>query len=227
MTSPEAARRLYLLRHGETLYTSADRTGSLLTERGHRQLDVLAALFEDLPLDAIYSSPIGRARLTAGTIADRVGLPITEVEALREIRAGGPPDRDRQELYDQVRDYFLRSNVDLDEPYCGGESFRQLGERIGSFFDDLWSRADWRRVVVVAHSGVNRAYLGQVLRHQGPGLPPFEQDFGCLNIIDQQGDQLIIRLLNFTAHDPLKIGLDAAAIEIWYEHALRGLRDEL
>ena len=86
------------------------------------------------------------------------------------------------------------------------------------FFAELMQRTDWRRVVVVAHGGVNNALIGRILGTGEPGLANIEQDFGGLNIIDLLEGRPVLRLLNFTAYDPLKASLEASSMDI-----LRGL----
>ncbi|MBI3768499.1 MAG: histidine phosphatase family protein, partial [Deltaproteobacteria bacterium] len=90
-------------------------------------------------------------------------------------------------------------------------------------------RRDWRRVAVVAHGGVNNAIIGRVLGTEEPGLAKVEQDFGCVNIIDFLDDRPMLRLLNFTAYDPLKTGLEISSLDVMkavLETALQVALDE-
>ena len=48
-------RRVYLLRHGETLYQPGDHSGEELTERGYEQFEPLARMFAARSLDGVYS----------------------------------------------------------------------------------------------------------------------------------------------------------------------------
>lgn len=223
MSDDSTFRRVYLLRHGETLYQPGDHRGEELTERGYAQVEALANLFAGISLDAVYSSPIGRALVTARTISRSSGLPIEVVEALREIRPAIPAGGDRAVAYGQVRAYFTRPDTDWDEPYVGGETFRQLNERVLPFWHELLRRPGWRRVAVVAHYGVNRAILGHVLGRGEPGFVNVDQDFGCVNVVDLAGDRPLLRVLNVTAHDPLKASLESSSADLWYEHAMRSL----
>jgi hypothetical protein len=47
-----------------------------------------------------------------------------------------------------------------------------------------------------------------------PGLANIEQDFGALNIVDIIGGRPVVRLLKFTAYDPMKAGLEASSMDI-------------
>lgn len=219
MSSPSdsGCRRLYLIRHGETLY-GADAEGALpgrdLTERGYQQIEALAELLADVPLDAIYASPLGRAQATAETIARRNVVPVTTVPALREIEPGEVGGKGMSELLAAVRAFFVGPDTHWDTPYLGGETYRDLRERVWPLIDEHGRRRDWRRVAIVAHGGVNNAIIGRILGATGPGLANVEQDFGCVNIIDYFDDRPILRLLNFTAYDPLKAGLEAGSLDV-------------
>ena len=210
-------RRLYLVRHGETLYggdSAAALAGGDLTERGYRQIEALAELFADVPLDAIYASPLGRAQATAQTIARRNGAAVTTVEALREIEPGDFGGSAIPAIFAAVRAFFASSETHWDTPYLGGETYRQLRDRVWPLIDDHSRRRDWKRIAVVAHGGVNNAIIGRVLGAEGPGLANIEQDFGCVNIVDYVGDRPVLRLLNFTAYDPLKTGLEMPSLDV-------------
>jgi phosphoserine phosphatase len=230
-TTP-TCRRLYLIRHGETLY-GGDQEGVFrggdLTEVGYRQIEALAELFADVPLDAIYASPLGRAQATAATIARRNGPPVTTIHALREIEPGDVMHKEMAQIFSAVRAFFASPATDWDTRYLGGETYRQLRDRVWPLFEEHRRRNDWRRIAVVAHGGVNNAILGRILGVEGPRLANVEQDFGCVNIIDYVEDQVVVRLLNFTAYDPLKTGLEVSSLDVLksvLEAALRLSLDE-
>ena len=216
--SSESCRWLYLVRHGETLYGTTGGAGALagddLTERGYRQIETLAELFADVALDAIYASPLGRAQATAQTIARRTGTPVTTVPALHEIQPGDFGGTPIPAIFAAVREFFAGPATDWDTPYLGGETYRQLRDRVWPLIEEHGHRRDWKRVAVVAHGGVNNAIIGRVLGAEGPGLANIDQDFGCVNMIDYMGDRPVIRLLNFTAYDPLKTGLEVPSLDV-------------
>ncbi len=176
------------------------------------------------PRDAIHANPRERAQATARTLAGASGVPITTVDTLREITPGdlsvltASSTRDVAGFLGQAIGYFVDPATRWDTPYLGGESYRDLRERVWPFFADLLDRQDWRRVLVVAHGGVNNALIGRILGTGEPGLANIEQDFGGLNIIDVVAGRPVLRLLNFTAYDPLKADLEASSMDV-----LRGL----
>ena len=61
--------------------------------------------------------------------------------------------------------------------------------------------------MAVAHGGANMALLGGVLGLAEGSLPKLEQDLGCINVVDfDDRGKTLVRLLNFSAEDPLKAG---------------------
>ncbi len=209
VTPVSRCRRLYLIRHGETLYGGEHH----LTVEGFRQIEALGGLLAGVPLETIYASPLGRAQATAETIARHVQAPIVTVDALREIEPGAIGGDDFDAILARIRGFFAGPETTWDTPFLGGETYRQVRERVWPLIEDLGRRDDWRRVAVVAHGGVNNAVIGRLLGSQGPGLANVDQDFGCVNIIDFFGGRPVLRLLNFTVYDALKVALEAPSID--------------
>jgi broad specificity phosphatase PhoE len=219
----DPTRRIFLVRHGETLYGAGESGTDDLTPNGYRQIEALERVLRPIQVDAIYASPLERAQATARTLAGGSGLSITTVDTLREImpgdlallRASSPEDVGA--FLRQAIGYFVDPGTRWGTPYLGGETYRGLRERVWPFFVDLIARTDWRRVVVVAHGGVNNAVIGRIIGAAEPGLANVEQDFGGLNIIDVVEGRPVLRLLNFTAYDPLKAELEAGSMDVLRE----------
>ncbi|MGH6609671.1 MAG: histidine phosphatase family protein, partial [Burkholderiaceae bacterium] len=72
--------RLLLIRHGETAWNAEHRIqGQLdipLSPLGIRQSAQLAACLSGEEIDAVYSSELSRAWLTAAPVAQRLGLDV-------------------------------------------------------------------------------------------------------------------------------------------------------
>ena len=80
---------IYLIRHtqaqGNRYQGSWD---GAITALGRRQIEALAERFSKIPVDAVYSSDLRRAVLTAEAAARRGQLPIQTRTALRELDVG-------------------------------------------------------------------------------------------------------------------------------------------
>jgi len=83
---------ILLVRHGQTPTTGTVLPGRApglhLSERGRAQADAVAERLSGLPVHAIYSSPLERARETAEPAAARAGLTVSEDAGLLECDFG-------------------------------------------------------------------------------------------------------------------------------------------
>lgn len=159
--------RVVLVRHGETEGNISGRwqghQDSALTEEGERQAKLLGATPPSV--DVVYSSPTGRAHLTARAMVVTTGHEIDTHEGLREIGfgewEGRTPDEIRAsdpETFDQVRVH----GVDVIRGRTG-ETFGGVRDRMTGAIESFVNRHQGRRVGVVSHGGSTRAYLSGVL----------------------------------------------------------------
>ena len=74
--------RILLIRHGDPDYEIDG-----LTEKGKREVALLAKKLSKEKIDKIYSSPLGRARLTAAPTAEALGLEVEILPFMREFSA--------------------------------------------------------------------------------------------------------------------------------------------
>jgi broad specificity phosphatase PhoE len=208
-------RRLYLMRHGETLYLGGQsEDGTDLTAEGRRQIEAAAVTFDSVRLDLVVASPMRRAMGTAGIIAARQGRTIEAAPELREITPGLLDGMEVTEIFAQVLRFFSSPSVTWDTPFVGGETFRQLRDRVMRWVGGLLARPGWTDALAVAHGGANMAVFAGVLGlHEGQ-IPRLEQDLGCINVIDfDEGGRGVARLVNFSADDPLKAHLREPSFE--------------
>ena len=77
--------RIIFVRHGHPDY-AADS----LTETGRAQAAAAAVRLGDEGIEAIYASPMGRAKETAAHTAESLGLPVTVLPFMRELSWGNP-----------------------------------------------------------------------------------------------------------------------------------------
>jgi probable phosphoglycerate mutase len=195
------------MRHGETLYLGQECPEGLdLTVEGRRQAEAAAAVFAGVPLDLVVASPLCRAMGTARIVAaSHAGLAVEPIDDLREIMPQPAADMDLAQMFAQVIDFFSNSSVTWDTPFVGGETFRQVHGRVMGVLETLLARGGWTTALAVAHGGANAALLAGVIGLREGEIPRIEQDLGCINAIDfDDTGRPTLRLLNFSAHDPLK-----------------------
>ena len=105
-------RRIYLLRHGETLYQSEANEGAIgngaLTERGREQIAAAALLFRGVSIDRVYASPLARAHETASIIAKEKGLDVLVSADLREITPSAEliASKSVAEVFQEIQQFF-------------------------------------------------------------------------------------------------------------------------
>ncbi len=208
-------RRLYLLRHGEAAYfdergKALDPWAAPLTERGRRQIGQVAARMTASGIERIVTSAVPRALETASILADHLGLAPAADETWNEIRPGdlaAIPDH-------QLRSVIVDAHRDAASPgarFFGGELFSAFAGRVDRGLDRLLADPSWTTLAVVTHDPVARYVIARALGLGLAGLRFFEQDAGCLNVIDWAADpdgsvQPIVRLVNGTPDNLVKAG---------------------
>jgi probable phosphoglycerate mutase len=161
--------RLVLVRHGETVWHGenryAGRTDVALTERGVAQAAQLAEWARNAKLNAVWSSPLSRARLTASPAAEAASLPLQVNEQLMELdfgRAEGKTDAEMRLLFPEERAAFVRDPVLHHLP--GGEDPVRAAERgVAALQAIAEASGEGGRALVVAHSTLLRLVLCSLL----------------------------------------------------------------
>jgi broad specificity phosphatase PhoE len=150
---------IILARHGQTV-SNRDRfimgqADSPLTEHGLLVAAQVALRVKRHGVDAVYSSPLGRAVASANVYTQDLGIPIVLTDAMAELSFGVWEGKSQAE----VRPTGGRLRMSWDDRPPGGESYRDAEPRVQSFLPELRERARTDRVLVVGHAGVNRVFL--------------------------------------------------------------------
>ena len=130
--------------------------GSAQTERLRRHLAAGA------PVDALYASPLRRARQTAAALSTTLGIRPRLLDSLREISCGRLDGLPLEEVQRRLPELWRRNlaQVDDDFRWPGGESYRAFRARVLRAVGRIAARHPGRRVVVVTHAGVISQVLG-------------------------------------------------------------------
>lgn len=156
--------RFYLVRHAEAEGNAKEffqgSTETLLTEKGKQQLQYLSERFRTIPLDAVISSPFGRARQTAEAINLHHKLPILTEYDLREINGGDWEGRPWTELpvafpeaYADWTDALWRFQAP------NGEPMGQVWNRMTAVMERLARDHKGQTVAVASHGCALRNFL--------------------------------------------------------------------
>src|SRR5918994_5304372 len=156
-----AVTTILLVRHAESDWNVENRfqghVDRPLTERGCEQAEQLAEELVEPPLDAVYTSPLRRARETADVVAARHGLEAIVVAELREIDVGGWAGLSRTEVESRFPDAFRRW-VRGGEGWDDGESYTEMAARVvDAVLRIAEAHPGGARVLVVSHGGPIRA----------------------------------------------------------------------
>ncbi len=123
---------------------------SKLSERGQRLARELGKRRIADTIQAVFTSDLRRAVETAQIAFADSSLPILYDWRLRECDYGDLNGSPAREVHQDRRRH-------LDEPYPGGESWRQAVKRVGRFLNDLPLRWDGSRVLVIGHRATHFA----------------------------------------------------------------------
>lgn len=211
------------MRHGEVSYFDADGRAVdpdlvELTETGRAQAQAMAALLADIPFDRAAWTGLVRTRQTAELVlAGRDGPPLEALPAFREIRPGVLRGLSRDRIEAEYA-YGLERAAEPEARFAGGDLYAEFAERVTRAFEALLLEPGWTRMLLVAHDAVNRTLLAWTANAGLAGIAAFEQDPGCLNIID--ADVLdgrivrkIIKALNLTPANYVKRGNYLTSLE--------------
>lgn len=154
---------IWLARHGETAYNAERRfqgQGTVpLSDRGREQAQALAEEAAGHGFASLWSSPLPRARETAGIVAVRLGLEVAEDPRLMETDAGDWTDRLFAEVEAEDPERFAAFvGTDPGFAFPGGESFAQQRERVVAALGDIRA-AGPLPALVVCHRGSMRLAL--------------------------------------------------------------------
>ena len=207
-------RRIYLMRHGEVSYHRPDGStvfGDVdLTEEGVHQAKLMRDLLAEVPFDLAVHTGKQRSRRTASLVLEGRDVTVREVTELEELRGTGLGGLSEDRIEAEFVYGFERAALP-GAGFPGGETFAGFQGRIIPAFESLLLSQGWSTLLLVAHGGTNAMILSWVTRGGLEGLGAFEQDAGCVNIIDVDvvdGEVIrrILRAVNVTPYNFVKVG---------------------
>ena len=183
--------RIYIIRHAEAegnLYRRIHgQYDSLVTPLGYRQIQALEKRFQDIHLDAVYSSDLFRTQTTAKALYLPKGLPLQLEPGLREISMGDWEDDTwggAARKYPEQMAYFSGGNTHYTS--MGGESFQELRERVVATYYRLAAANDGKTIACVSHGEAIRtavnAFYGRPLEEMHNMIPSDNTAVSCVEI---------------------------------------------
>ena len=193
------------MRHGDTELSSTERlwghTDGELSAVGLRQVERLRDRLANEKIDAVYSSDLRRASLTAETIALGRNLEVVICPELREIDFGqleGLTFDEIRRQYPELTGLRLEESSKLEYP--GGESLGVFKSRVSGFIGILDKHGEEETILIVAHSGSLRLlvcqFLGMDLKHWAQ----IRLGLASLTIIQTYSQVVFLTLLSDGCH---------------------------
>jgi broad specificity phosphatase PhoE len=206
--------KVYLIRHGETAGAETMRyKGHIdvpLSENGIEQVKRLSAFLStkvrkcrsaegnnSCTLGAVYCSGLSRALESAEIIAEPFGLKPIVVEDFKERGFGVWEGMSFDEIQEKYPDAFSAwAENPLKFSPMEGESTLDVRDRALKVFNEITGKHNGDSIAIVAHGGINRVILCELMGIPLENIFRIEQDFAALNEIELW-DYPVVKQLNF------------------------------
>jgi probable phosphoglycerate mutase len=165
---------LVLVRHGESTWNElklvqGQNNEAQLNGRGREQANAAVTSLRAYDFDVILSSDLTRALQTAQVFAHALDLEIVTAAALRERSFGDLEGRGLSELTSSLSGIADHVVIDDEVHPPGGESLRDLHQRVGEFIETIRDQRPGERLLLVTHGGTIHAIrafcVGLTMQH--------------------------------------------------------------
>ncbi len=164
----DTSTHLYLIRHGQTEANVRHQlVGHLdipLDELGVQQAKQVGLRMKEVRLDAIISSPLQRARVTASEVAAHQRLDLMMEERLREVHFGHAEGLTLAEAAERFPELLRLRDDPLDNQFGwpGGDVRADFNSRVFSTISEIAYTWRERHVAIVCHGGVIGSFIAQL-----------------------------------------------------------------
>lgn len=157
--------KYYILRHGEAVSNTRDVCSSWpekfknpLTSRGRKMTAQVTEKLKNKKVDFIFTSPILRAKETAGIVGKALNCEPKQDKRLREVSFGifnGQP-------IENFRKYFGNQNERIIKKIPKRESYSEALKRVTSFFKEINKKYKGKIILIVSHQAPLLLLLGKI-----------------------------------------------------------------
>ncbi|MBD2778713.1 histidine phosphatase family protein [Iningainema tapete] len=214
--------RVIIVRHGQSTYNTEKRIqgrsdASTLTDKGSNDAIQVGKALRNIKFDAIYSSPLQRAKHTADIIHRELLTYSGEVvpqtsDLLLEIDlcawVGMLTTEVKQKFPEDYR-VWHESPHQLQMQVGTGDSTKEffpvlaLYEQAKQFWQEVLSRHQGETILIVGHNGINRALIGTALSISAARYHSLQQSncgISVLNFAGGLGESVQLESMNQTQH---------------------------
>ena len=196
---------VYLVRHGTTEWNREEifrgRADCALNETGRAEARAVAAYFEGVNLDGIYTSPLARAAETAAAIAAGRGIEVGSDPAFIDLDFGewqGRPLKEVREKYPELYRAWRERPQEVTIP--GGENLDSVRARAWEGLLRVARENPDRTVVIVSHRVITKILICAALGLDNSHFWQIKQDTTAINCLEYARGYFIVSLLNDTCH---------------------------
>ena len=196
---------VYLVRHGTTEWNREEifrgRADCALNETGRAEARAVAAYFQGVELDGIYTSPLARAAETAAAIAAGRGIEVTSDPAFIDLDFGewqGHPLKEVREKYPELYRAWRERPPEVTFP--GGENLDRVRERAWEGLLKVARENPDRTVAIVSHRVITKVLICAALGLDNSHFWQIKQDTTAINRLEYSRGAFTVSLLNDTCH---------------------------
>jgi len=157
---------ILMVRHGQTPTTGkvlpGRATGLHLADQGHEQAKIAALRIAELKIDAVYSSPLERAKETAAPISQACGLKTKIERGLFECDFGDWTGKALKDLM-KLPEWQTVQRAPSTFRFPNGESFIEMQTRMVSALDKLRQQHPGGTIVCVSHADTIKAAVAHAM----------------------------------------------------------------
>lgn len=211
--------RVIIVRHGQSTYNTEKRIqgrsdASQLTEKGRLDASLVGKALSNISFNAIYSSPLQRAFLTADIICRdsgqsavpqtsdnlmEVDLPLWVGMTTTEVKEKFPEE---YTTWHSCPDKFM---MRISTPSGEREHFPILSlyEQAKQFWEEILGRHKGETILVIGHNGINRALISTALSISPARYHSLQQSncgISVLNFSGGLGENVQLESMNQTQH---------------------------
>lgn len=213
------ATRVIIVRHGQSNYNAQKiiqgrNNESILTEKGRQDAVTVGNSLSLVPIDAIYCSPLQRAKTTAEIIQGcftsppslyptdqlmEIDLPLWEKRGKQEVAETSPTEyRCWKEKPHEFKMILSTSQGEIDHfPVLS------LYQQAQNFWQEILPKYEGKTILIVAHNGINRCLIMSAIGISPDRYHSIQQSNCCINVLNftgTWGEPVQLESLNQTSH---------------------------
>jgi broad specificity phosphatase PhoE len=172
-----------------------------LNTTGLRQAEETGKTLTGMSMAAVYTSPLSRAKITAGKIAQFQKVSVVEEEGFTDMHFGewqGLPLREVRERFRAIYDIWKIEPHKV--KFSGGESLKEVAERSRGALLRLTEKHSEGTVCIVSHRVICKVMILNMLELPLSRFWNIRQDTCAINIFVYQDGMWTVERINDTCH---------------------------